>query len=337
MERVSRPRLTLDPRCDTDSTSGMAPTYEIKVLDLMDIDVQRAFLVLARQLGSVVRAKTWSYLILGGDDPVLVDTGASSPEIMGRLGMTGYVEEWQGLDAQLELHGLQRDDIRWILHTHHHIDHAGQDDRFPNATVITNRRELEFSASGIMGAQYPPEYVKHHIDRLHTPGAMRLLDLELSGPVEVLPGIVCESAGGAHRGLDEHPGPDERGIACMCGDIVYDLQNAVSTRIHVSLDREPQTTGNHALTKRQEKAAIKKALNCGTFFLTGTTTRPASSTAASSLVSSRGAFPAPRFRSSIDSRARRTSPGTATRSGCRPSACSSTGPHRSACGLDSPD
>ena len=108
----------------------MAPTYEIKVLDLMDVDVQRAFLVLARQLGSVVRAKTWSYLILGGDDPVLVDTGASTPQIMGRLGMTGHVEEWQGLDAQLEPHGLQRDDIRWIVHTHHHIDHAGQDDRF---------------------------------------------------------------------------------------------------------------------------------------------------------------------------------------------------------------
>jgi hypothetical protein len=84
----------------------MAPTYEIKVLDLMDVDVQRAFLVLARQLGSVVRAKTWSYLILGVDDPILVDTGASDPAIMGRLGMTGYVEEGQGLDAQLELHGL---------------------------------------------------------------------------------------------------------------------------------------------------------------------------------------------------------------------------------------
>jgi hypothetical protein len=55
----------------------------------------------------------------------------------------------------------------------------------------------------------------------------------------------------------------------MCGDIVYDLQNAVIDPYHVSLDREPQTTGNHAMTKRQEKAAIKKALNSGTFFLTG--------------------------------------------------------------------
>ena len=82
----------------------------------------------------------------------------------------------------------------------------------------------------------------------------------------------------------------------MCGDIVYDLQNAVIDPYHVSLDREPQTTGNHALTKRQEKAAIKRALNSGTFFLhRATTTRPASSTAASSLASSRGAFPAPRL------------------------------------------
>ena len=47
-----------------------------------------------------------------------------------------------------------------------------------STTVIMNRRELEFSASGIMGGQYPPEYVKHHIDRLHKPGALRLLDLE---------------------------------------------------------------------------------------------------------------------------------------------------------------
>ena len=183
--------------------------------------------------------------------------------------MTGHVEDWQGLDAQLELHGLRRDDVRWILHTHHHIDHAGQDDRFPKATVITNRRELEFSASGIMGAQYPPEYVKHHVDRLHTPGALRLLDLELSGPDEVLPGIVCEPAGAHTEGSMNILVPTAEGVACLCGDIVYDLQNAVIDPYHVGLDREPQTTGNHGLRKREEKAAIKKALNSGSFFLTG--------------------------------------------------------------------
>ena len=62
---------------------------------------------------------------------------------------------------------------------------------------MINRRELEHSVSGLMGEQYPAEYVKHHVDRLHSPGALRLLDLDLSGPDEVFPGIVCELAGTA--------------------------------------------------------------------------------------------------------------------------------------------
>ena len=74
-----------------------------------------------------------------------------------------------------------------------------------------------------MGAQYPPEYVKHHIDRLHTPGALRLLDLELSGPDEVLPGIVCEAAGGHTEGSMNVLVETEAGVACICGDIIYDV------------------------------------------------------------------------------------------------------------------
>ncbi len=151
--------------------------YEIKILDILDIELESSFLVLARNMGQVTTVKTWSYLILGGDDPILVDTGAASTAIMERLGMKGIQTEEMILENQLAAHGVKMTDVRWILHTHHHIDHAGQDDRFPQATVITNRRELEYSASGIMGGQYPPEYVKHHIDRLHTPGALRLLEL----------------------------------------------------------------------------------------------------------------------------------------------------------------
>ena len=50
---------------------------------------------------------------------------------MQRLGMTGTTSEEQRLETQLALHGVQMSDMRWILHTHHHIDHAGQDTAFP--------------------------------------------------------------------------------------------------------------------------------------------------------------------------------------------------------------
>jgi glyoxylase-like metal-dependent hydrolase (beta-lactamase superfamily II) len=241
--------------------------YEIKLLDILEIELESSFLVLARNMGIVSKVKTWSLLILGGDDPIVVDTGASSPEIMQTLGMTGIQTEGMRLENQLGRHGVKMDDVRWILHTHHHIDHAGQDARFPRATVITNRRELEYSASGIMGGQYPAEYVKHHIDRLHTPGALRLLDLELSGPDEILPGIVCEVAGGHTEGSMNINVETAEGTACICGDVIYDIQNQIVDPIYQVLDYEPQSTGNQGTSKRHERAAIKKALNSGTFVL----------------------------------------------------------------------
>src|SRR2546425_11001190 len=117
--------------------------YEIKLLDLIDIELDASFLVLARGMGERVIGKTWGFLVLGGDDPIVVDTGAMNTEIMGRLGMVGRIDEGMSLDDQLALHGVSIGDVRWVLHTHHHIDHAGQDARFPHATVITTRRELE--------------------------------------------------------------------------------------------------------------------------------------------------------------------------------------------------
>ena len=235
---------------------------ETKPLSLMDIELESSFLVLARNMGIRTRVPTWGYLILGSDaGPMLVDTGASHPEIMARLGMSGYVTEEQLLENQLARFGLRPEDVRYVLHTHLHIDHAGQDDRFPTSTtVVINRRELEYSVSGLMGEQYPAEYVKHLVDRLHTPGALRLLDLELSGPDELVPGVVCEAAGGHTEGSMNVLVETAEGTACICGDVIYDVQNQIVEPLFQVLDYEPQVTGNHGTTKREEKAAIKKAL-----------------------------------------------------------------------------
>jgi glyoxylase-like metal-dependent hydrolase (beta-lactamase superfamily II) len=134
---------------------------EIKILDLGDISLEASFLVLGHGCGTVATVPTFGYLILGGEEPVLVDTGFRDPEIMAKLGMTGTVTGEQGLDRQLAKHGLRKSDVRWIVHTHLHIDHAGLDHEFPldTTTVVVNRRELEYSVSGIMGEQYPADYI----------------------------------------------------------------------------------------------------------------------------------------------------------------------------------
>ena len=239
---------------------------EVKLLDLIDIELESSFLVLARNMGQKARAKTWGSLILGGDDPILVDTGASSPEIMQRLGMTGWISEEQQLENQLAQHSLEPKDVRYILHTHNHIDHAGQDNRFPmSTTVVMQRKELEHSVSGLMGEQYPAEYVKHHVDRLHTPGALRLLDLELSGPIELATGVVVEHAGGHTEGSMNILVETADGVVCICGDVIYDVQDQIVAPLYQVGDFDPQVTGNHSMRKREEKGAVLKALHSGSF------------------------------------------------------------------------
>ena len=56
-----------------------------------------------------------------------------------------------------------------------------------------------------MHPQYPAPDIKHLIDRLHTKSALRFLDLEITGPIELMPGVYLRCRQRPHRRLDEHP------------------------------------------------------------------------------------------------------------------------------------
>jgi glyoxylase-like metal-dependent hydrolase (beta-lactamase superfamily II) len=134
-------------------------------------------------------------------------------------------------------------------------------------TVVLNRRELEYSVSGLMHPQYPAVDIKHLIDRLHTKGALRFLDLEITGPVELMPGVICEAAGGHTEGSMNIIVKTADGDANICGDVIYDINDQIVEPFHEIGDMEPRVTGNHGTTKRQEKAAIKKVLARSRFAL----------------------------------------------------------------------
>ena len=197
---------------------------------------------------------TLGFLILGGAYPILVDTGYRSNQIMETLGMRGLQFHENMIENQLSKHGVRMGDVRFVLHTHLHIDHAGKDDLFPmNTTVVVNRRELEYSVSGLMHPQYPAPDIKHLIDRLHAKGALRFLDLEISGPIELMPGVFCEAASAHTEGsMNVHVHTAE-GVATICGDVIYDINDQIVEPFRQNNDGEPQTTGNHGMTKRAEE------------------------------------------------------------------------------------
>jgi len=57
------------------------------------------------------------------------------------------------------------------------------------------------------------------------------------------------------------------GVATICGDVLYDINDQLVEPFRQTQDAEPQTTANHGLSKRAEKGAIKKLLANARFLL----------------------------------------------------------------------
>ena len=237
-------------------------TWTVKTLDLGEVELNRRRMIANASGGGLVRVPVQSWLLMQGNDAIVVDTGFRHPDILKRLGdsAAGRERPEQRVVPQLARHGVEPGDVRYVLHTHLHIDHAGQTDRFPmTTTAVVNRRELEYAASGLSGPSYPPEDVKHMIDRLHTRGALRLLDLELTGGEEIVPGIRCFAAGGHTEGSMVVTVDTPEGLACFCGDLIYSVRYQLLAP--TMLDADPVTSANHVVARRSEKAALKRALH----------------------------------------------------------------------------
>ncbi len=236
--------------------------WNVQTLDLGQVELNRRRMIANASGNGVVRVPVQGWLLSNGTQKVLIDTGFRSPDVLQKLGdsANGIATQSNRVSEQLQVLGLEMREIDFILHTHLHLDHAGQTDLFPMSTVVVvNRRELEYAVSGLSGPSYPPEDIKHLIDRLHTPQALQLLDLEHTQSEEILPGIVCTPAGGHTEGSMLIHVQTEQGMAVFCGDLVYSVffQLLSKTMLHA----DPVLSANFVVSRRHEKAAIKRLLH----------------------------------------------------------------------------
>jgi glyoxylase-like metal-dependent hydrolase (beta-lactamase superfamily II) len=137
------------------------------------------------------------------DGLVLIDTAlgnkedAKFHEIYGieNAGLEGATQ----LEDALATAGFVPGDVRWVINTHLHFDHAGgnttmdpelEDDprrhvrpTFPNATYVVQGKELEFARH--TNERTRASYLPHNFEPVAGAGRWRLLE----GDGEVLPGI----------------------------------------------------------------------------------------------------------------------------------------------------
>ncbi len=215
-------------------------------------------------------------LVEHDDGPVLIDTGLGNKEPAKFRDIYGVENAGRSGPTQLEdalaEAGFRPEDIRWVINTHLHFDHAGGNTfiplhrppspsiplggrtegvaaqlTFPNATYVVQQRELEFATH--TNERTAASYLERNFSPVGAAGRWRLVN----GETELLPGIRLVPTPGHVPYHQSVVIADAGERACFLGDLV-------PTSAHVPLpwimgyDLEPLVTleTKRALLSRAE-------------------------------------------------------------------------------------
>ncbi len=183
------------------------------------------------------------------DGLVLVDTGIGNKQDEKFTGIYGVENAGEPgptrLEDALSAVGYRPGDVRWVVNSHLHFDHAGGNTArrpdgtvalaFPEATYVIQRRELQFAMrpnERTRASYLPPNY-----DPVAASGRLRLVD----GEVELLPGIAFLPTPG-HVPFHQSVLVRDRGeTACFLADLVPTAAHLPAPWI-MGYDLEPMVT-----------------------------------------------------------------------------------------------
>jgi N-acyl homoserine lactone hydrolase len=203
-------------------------SLSIHPLDLGDLELDVSFVNWQTSCGTKSWYPTTAWLILGAEKPILVDSSFRSVEdALSNQWQVARRSELQTLENQLSKHGLKPADIGYLLHTHLHMDHAGQDVLLPNATILVQRKELQNAAAPNI---YPvPFYDRLNVARLVHDMWSRVEILD--GDMEPFAGVRCVPLPGHTPGHQAIYVATQSGTAIICGDAAMNVAVNVDQQI----------------------------------------------------------------------------------------------------------
>ncbi|MBO0689427.1 MAG: N-acyl homoserine lactonase family protein [Candidatus Dormibacteraeota bacterium] len=165
------------------------------------------------------------WAIAGDDGVVVVDTGFL-PEVGDRRGRTTTADASQVLTAV----GAAPQDVRDVVLTHFHYDHAGGLSLFPNARFWVQQQEMAFWT----GPYAARPAIKHSIEpadivelvRCNYDGRLRFLD----GDGAMAPGVTLHRVGGHAPGLQVARVETGDGVVLLASDATHYYENLQTDR-----------------------------------------------------------------------------------------------------------
>jgi glyoxylase-like metal-dependent hydrolase (beta-lactamase superfamily II) len=243
---------------------GTKMGLKVKALHVGDILMDWSFLLFAFNPGRKTCIPINSYLILGAEKPILVDTGVRDPSVFPPI-MKGWVSPEQDILKLLKEEGLEPGDIGYIIQTHLDIDHTGRTPLFPSATIFVQRKEMAFQASYWSQYGHSPDlpWFVSNLNRVEF----------IDGDTELFPGIKCVLAI-AHTGGHQHVEVQtDAGKMIMVGDNVYDIPMQLENRTGDGMVWLAGNCFNRALL-HDELLKLKRQMKQGSLILPTHTYEP---------------------------------------------------------------
>lgn len=198
-----------------DGVAALEPEESALRVHALDIgrlrNVPQAFVTLGHGWGEKVEAAIIMFVIVGGEHPIVVDTGTPDPETTRRVhGFELVRGPEQDPRAALERIGVAPEDVGTVVHTHLHWDHCSNNHLFANARVLVQKSELEYAVDPL-----EPHRLAYDVIRGMTPGWLASLDrieavdgeAEIARGVSVIPlpghspgsqGVLVQTGGGRY-------------------------------------------------------------------------------------------------------------------------------------------
>lgn len=214
---------------------------------------------------------------------VLIDTALGDKEDAKFLEIYGVENTgapgptW--IEDALREAGHQPSDIRWVINTHLHFDHAGGNTlrdgtgvrlAFPNATYVVQRNELHFARH--TNERTRASYMPANYEPVAEAGRWRLLE----GDAEILPGIRARMTPGHipwHQSIVVESGGE---TAVFLGDVIpthhhlplpwimgYDLEPLRTLESKRSLLADAVAGGWHLIFEHDSDVAMGRAVQDG--------------------------------------------------------------------------
>jgi N-acyl homoserine lactone hydrolase len=148
----------------------------------------------------------YGFLIKHPDGAGLVDTGYGTP--------IELIKDYRPVNAsvakELHKHDVDPSDIRWVINSHLHFDHCGQNAVFPQAPVYLQRTEYENRGA----YQTPKAWLEYAGARFE------LLD----GETEIVPGVRSVRTPGHTVGHQSIEIDTTDGLALIAGDACWTVE-----------------------------------------------------------------------------------------------------------------